>query len=482
MTGRWPPSPQRLPCREPACDRRPPPLLVVLGLALNVARLAGPFTDGQAGNCGAMFAIFARNEQALGLAQTRGVPVVNPVPPASMAGAEVYAHHPPGLPWLVMLAAHLPLEVETAGRLVALLAFLAATLLVADFGARLAGPGAALAAGLIMLALPAGRHDATLVNYETVALPALLLLLRALRLGVGRPWLAAALAALMDWVALLPLLLGPGAAGRRAWGRALALAVALGAGWLLWARTVAPAAAGGALAQGLAATFLAPGFRAGAWATALAGHLAALYGWALLPAALALPALPRQAPELRGVLLRLLAIGALNVAVFAQHATGHEHFALLLLPWVALSVATLLFPGTPAGGPPRALALGALAALLAASTWQAQRQAPDRARVEQAALADGLRAATPEQAVYVRPGGASFVLLERAQRQVAAPQGVGSVEDARAGVAAWRARFALPADWPAWIALAPGEAAPAWAAELGPPRAAGDWRLLPLPP
>ena len=110
------------------------------------------------------------------------------------------------------------------------------------------------------------------------------------------------------------------------------------------------------------------------------------------------------------------------------------------------------------------------------------QQGPARARTDQAALADGLRAVAPAEAVYVRPAGAPFVFLHRAQRHVAAPQGVASLEDARAGVGAWRARFALPADWPAYVALAPGEEPPAWAAGLGPPREAGDWRLLLLPP
>ncbi|HEX5009641.1 MAG TPA: hypothetical protein VFY71_04505 [Planctomycetota bacterium] len=454
-------------------------LLVALGLALNVTRLAGPFTDGQAGNCGAMFAIFARNEQALGLAQTHAVPVVNPVPPPSAATAEFYAHHPPGLPWLVMLASHLPLAAETSARLVALLAFLAATLLLADLGARLAGPGAALAGGVLMLALPAGRHDALLVNYETVALPALLLLLRALRLGVGRPWLASSLAALADWVALLPLLFGPGAAGRRAWLRALVAAAVVAAGCTLLARSVSSQAAGGALAQGLAATFLSPEFRGAAWATAMRGHLVALYGWALLPAAISVLALPRRSAPLRGVLVQLLLVGALNVAVFAQHATGHEHFSLLLLPWVALSVATLLFPGTAAGGPARGLALAALAGLLGLSTWQAAAQQPARSGTDQAMLADSLRAATPEHSVLVRPDGAAFVFLHRAQRYVT-PLPVASRDQARAAASDYRRRFGLPDAWLAYVALAPGELPPAWLEGAPEQARTGGWRLVPL--
>jgi len=457
-------------------------LLAVLGLLLAAPRLSGPFTDGQAGNCGALFALFERNARVLGLAATHGVPVVNPVPPADSAHAEFYAHHPPGLPWLVMLAGRAPgLSVEASSRLVALACFLLSTLLLADLAARLAGPGAALAAGLLMLLLPAGRHDATLVNYETVAVPALLALLRSLRLGLGQAWRAAALAALLDWVALLPLLSGPGAAGRRAWWRALGAAGAVVLGFALLARSVAPAAAGGTAAQALGATFLAPDFDAQAWFAALRAHPTALYGWALLPAALGLLALPRQAAALRGVLLALLATGAFNVLVFAKHSTGHEHFWLLLLPWVSLSTATLLFPGTLAGGPPRSLALGVLAAVLAAGTWQAQQQAPERTRTDQAALADRFALETPVEAIYVRPAGAPLVFLQRAQRHVV-PAPAGSAAEARAAAEAWRARFGLPATWPVLLALAPGESEPGWAAAVPTLRAADGICLRELTP
>ena len=53
-------------------------VLALLVLALHVPDLGGPFRDGQRGNCGAMFALFARNAGALGWVETGGVPVVNP--------------------------------------------------------------------------------------------------------------------------------------------------------------------------------------------------------------------------------------------------------------------------------------------------------------------------------------------------------------------------------------------------------------------
>jgi hypothetical protein len=457
-------------------------LLAVLGVALSAPRLAGPFTDGQAGNCGAMFALFERNAGALGLLATRGVPVVNPVAPDGVERAEFYAHHPPGLPWLVVLAVRTSgLPVETASRLVALASFLLSTLLLADLAARLSGHGAALAAGLLMLLLPAGRHDATLVNYETVAVPALLALLRALRLGRGRPWLAAAAAALLDWVALLPLLFGPGAAGRRAWWRAVGAAGLVLLAFALLVRSVAPAAAGGTAVQALGATFLAPDFEARAWLAALRTHPAALYGWALVPAALGLLAWTRLAQPLRGVLLALLAVGALNVLVFARHATGHEHFWLMLQPWVALSTATLLFPGTPAGGPPRALALAVLAGVLAAAARQAARQAPERTRTTQAELADRFAREAPEQAVFVRPAGAPLVFLQRAQRHVL-PTPAASIAAALAAASDWRTRFGLPATWPVLLVLADGEPAPPWSPAPHAPAVGEGFTFIPLAP
>jgi hypothetical protein len=454
-------------------------LLVVLGALLNAPRLAGPLTDGQSGNCGAMFALFERNEKALGLLATHGVPVLNLVPPTGAQTVDYYAHHPPGLPWLVMLAGRLPMAIELASRLVALALFLAATLLLADLAARLASPGAALAAGLLMLALPAGRFEATLVNYEVVALPALLLLLRVQLLGVGPPRTAAALAALTDWIALLPLLAGPRAAGRRTWLSMLGVAAVVVVGTMLLARTVSSAATGDTLPQALRTTFLAPDFSAAAWISGLHAHMAAFYGWALLPALLSLLALPRQPAPRRRALLWLLGIGLFNVVVFARHATDHEHFSLPLLPWVALSIATLLFPGEPARGPSRGVALGVLVAVLGVSTWWAQVGMPSRTQTTQSELAAALRAGAPQEAVYVRPAGASFVFLYGAGRQVA-PLPAGSLQQARDAVATMRQRFHLPESWPGWLAIAPGESVPAWAVPLGAPQAAGAWRLLRL--
>ena len=454
-------------------------LLVAVGLATQGGRLAGPFPDGQQGNCDAMFAIFARNEHVLGAWATHATPVVNPVPPATLAAAEFYTHHPPGLPWLVMLASHAPAPIETTSRIVALIAFLAAVLLLADIATRLAGRRAGVAAGLLALLLPAGLHHGLLVNYETVALPAVLLLLRALVLGVGSPALAGLLAGLMDWVGLLPLLfllrLRP---GRRWW---LAAAAACGgvAATAVLAHLATATAESGTASQALATTFLARDFNAAAWLLALRDHLTTLYGWALLPAVLALFLLPRRAPLLRRCLLLLLAIGLFNVMVFALHATGHEHFSLLLQPYIVLATATLLFPRDEAARPPTWIGLVLLLVLLALGVQQYWRAAPGRQSVRQSELAADFHTASAPDVVYIRPDGAPFVFLYRAERNVA-PGRADSMADALASVAAYRERFDLP-DARGQVAVANDEAVPGWLAGRPPVAQAGGFRFYELP-
>jgi hypothetical protein len=455
-------------------------VLALVGVALHAGRLTGPFTDGQTGNCGAMFAIFARNEYALGgLLATHGVPIVNPVPPPSLAQAEFYTHHPPGLPWAVMLAGRLPLAIETAGRLVALLATLATALLVADLASRLAGWRAALAAGLFALALPAGLHDGLLVNYETVALPGALLLLRALLFDVGRPAVAGLLAALADWVALLPLLLCWRGSRRSRWLQAAGAAALVVALFGVVAREVAPSSAAETLAQARGSSLLAADFTWSAWASAVADHVWTFYG---LAACMALAGLAvarlRGASRLTGVLLRLLAFGALNLVLFARHATGHEHYVLLLLPFVALGTATLLFPRDEAARPPAALGAVLAGALLLLGGQQYRDDAPARAATGQAELADRFRAVSSDGEIYVRPTGASFVFLHRAERHVS-PNPVDSPEAARAAAESYRERFDLGA-LPAFVVLAPGEPVPEWLAALGSPEAREGFRFAPL--
>jgi len=451
-----------VPTTRPGLTRGRIALIAVLALALHVGGLAGPFTDGQNGNCGAMFALFARNVQALGFFATHGVPVVNPVPPAGVADAEFYSHHPPGLPWLVMLSSLLPLDIEPAARLVALLATLATALLLADLATRLAGRHAGLAAAVLALALPAGLHHGLLVNYETLAMLAMLALLRGILLERPRTWLLAALAALADYVALLPLVLAVRVPPRRLWWAAVAAAMVVLCAGALLARSARPAAVGDVLAQGLATTFLAPDFHAAEWLAAMREHLLALYGWALLPALVALGLLSRRSALLQRALLALLAIGVLNVTLFARHATGHEHFSLLLLPYVVLATATLLFPREQAASPPAAVGTLLLVVVLTLSWQQFRSETPTRASTIQARLADSLRLATTtaSDTIYVRPSGAGFVFLQRCERYVV-PGGATSYAAAEQAARAYAERFNLDLATFA-VAIAPGESAPEW--------------------
>jgi len=425
-----------------------------------------------------MFSIFARNAQALGMAATHAVPVVNPVPPPDTATAVFYAHHPPGLPWLVMLADRVVQPVEFAGRLIALLATLASALLLADIGTRLSGRDAGFAAGVLALSLPAGLHHGLLVNYETVAIPGLLLLVRSLALGVGRPWLAGLGAAFADWISLLPLLLSLRSRPGRRWLGAAIAAGLLTVVTMVLSRTAAPASTSETLAQAVGTSFLAPDFTWSAWADAMGAHLPALFGWSLLTAALATCVIPLRSPRLRRVLVWLLVTGVINVVLFGRHATGHEHFSLLLLPFVALGTATLVFPCAELpSGRTRAGVL-ALAVLLALGWWQFREAEPGRTQTHQAALADAFREVAAEGDVHARPGGASFVFLHRAARHVL-PGPVGGVDGARAALAAYRDRFGL-AGAPGHVALAPDDAVPAWLAALGPPVERNGWRFFAL--
>ncbi|MHC5212877.1 MAG: hypothetical protein ACYTG2_19395, partial [Planctomycetota bacterium] len=393
-----------------------------------------------------------------------------------------YTHHPPGLPWLVMLAGRLPVPIETAARLVALLATLATTLLLADLGCRLAGRRAGLAAGSLALLLPAGLHDGLLVNYETVAVPATLALVRALLLGQGSAILAGVAAAFADWIALVPLLIALRGVPRRRWWAAAGAGGACVAVFVALGRLVAPGAGGETLAQAVGASILARDFEAGPWIAAQGRHVLALYGVALVPAAIGLIQLAwRRAPAQRArVLLWLTGIGVLNVTLFARHATGHEHYALLLLPAVVLSTATLLFPRDEKARPPAPLALLILLVVLACSWAQARGDSDARTHTGQAALADRFAAVTSTDRVYVRPGGASFVFLHRAARHVH-PRPVASAAAASEAGQAYGERFGL-GPVPIEIVVVDGEDVPVWVAALGPPRRAGGFRFYPAAP
>jgi len=474
------PTPSATPDREPSGLRTPACLLLgLVAAALFVPRLAGPFTDGQQGNCGAMFAIMERNARALGWAATWGVPVLNPVPPAATGPLETYSHHPPGLPWAVMLAGSLPWTIETTSRLVALVLTLCSCWLLADLGARLAGARAGVVAGLLMLLLPAGLHHGLLVNYETITLPALLYLLRLLTLGRGHALVAGLFAGLADWIALLPLLLVLRTPRRR---RLIAAAggLAVIAGTFALAHSVTPTSTGETLFQALEATFLGSHFVVSAWVEALGRHLWTLYSLAIVPAALAVVLLPRTTAALRQVLLVLLGCGVSNIVVFAHHSTSHEHFSLLLLPYVALSTATLLFPGSAGTRPRPALATAATVLLLAAAAVQTHDAWPGRHRTWQAERADALADVSDHGSLHLFPEGAPLVFLHRAERHVW-PGPVSDLPSARSAVIAFGQRFGPP-DLPVRVVVDADTEPPAWLAAFGPGERHGRFQMWDLPP
>jgi len=479
------------PVQTPAPPRGPSPrvllLLLAVALALRVPELRGPFTDGLRGDCGAFFAIMARNAHALGLSRTHAIPIVDPVPPATLEAAEWYTHHPPGLPLLVTLASTLPVavEVEVAARLVALALGLVSLLLVADLTARTLGPRAALASGLAMLLLPAGLHHGLLVNYETVAMPAAIAIVRALVLGARPPVLAGLglVAALCDWIAMLPLVATPPWRIGRARAAGLLGAAAGVGGLALVHRTRVEGSLRETLGHAVGATPLAPDFSAGAWLAALGGHGLALFGPMLLalPLLVARPPFGARAPAaLRRALGGLLIVAAANVVLFARHATGHEVYALPFLPPCALLLGWLAHPGPREARARRrgaTLRAAAVALVLVAGVGQALAARPERNGRRQATLADAFARVTTTDAVYLTPSGVPLVFLHRAARHVS-PYGARDLEQARARLEALRARHDLgprpgrvfvpeDAPWPAWMGAPP------------PPR--GGFRIAPLP-
>lgn len=456
---------------HPGLPRALGAVLVLVVALFHAPGLDGPLRDGQGGNCGAMFALFARNAEAVGWLPSRGVPIVNPVPPGAGETTVHYAHHPPGLPWLVELSSAISGELVVGARVVALLLTLASVWLLADTVARAASLGAGLAAGALLAGLPSGWHHGLLVNYETVALPPLLLVVRATVLGRGSGLVAGALAGLADYIALVPLLFTArraterGERGRR-WRRSLATGLGVVVAWGLVARSVAPGSLGETLHQAALTTPLAPDFTWPAWLDAAAAHLGALYGWALVPAVVGagfVLARGGRAAQLVGV---LVGVGAFNVVVFGRHAIGHEHFWLLFAPGVAASLGAALPAGLGTRGEVGRAVL--VLSVLAVSALAALDASPARAATRQTERARDLAALTEPSpdapVVYVLPSGASLVFLAAAERHVAT-QPVADVDAARATAAALRARLGLAPG--ATVVVTPNDAeVPAWATSL----------------
>lgn len=446
-------------------------VLVALTVLMHAGDVDGPLRDGQGGNCGAMFSLFARNVEAVGWVASSGVPIVNPVPPAAGETAVYYAHHPPGLPWLVSAGSALSGEPIVGPRLLALLLTLCSVWLMADVVSRAAGRGAGLAAGALLAALPSGWHHGLLVNYETIALPPLLLVVRVVLFGRGSALLAGALAGLADYIALVPLGLSVGVAfgkheRRRGWWVTLAAGLAVLVIWSLASRRVAPGSLAETLAQAVATTPFAPDFTWPLWLDAARSHLGALFGWALVPAALGLVVTLLRGGIAARLVALLAAVGAFNVVVFGRHAIGHEHFWLLLAPAVAAAIATLVPTTDERSGRIGRVAL--VGAVLALSAHQAREAAPARHATRQSDLGHALATLAPLKpdapTVYVTPNGAPLVFLSAAERHVASAP-VGDVATARAVAGALRSRLGLPAGDVALV-LPADQTTPAWATDL----------------
>ena len=446
--------------------------LALLMLAIHAGSLAGPLRDGQGGNCAAMFAIMTRNVEHVGWAATRGVPLVNPVPPRPGESLVPYAHHPPGLPWLLAAAARLPLALHTAERLVALALWILSVLLVADLAQRVATPRAGWAAGLALALLPAGVLDGLLVNYESVALPCVLGLTRALLLGRGGVSAWAAAAALTDWIGLAPLALAAAWAPRRRTLTGLVVGGAAAVAALLHGRMLGAGTTAETLGQALAATFLGPDFQWAAWARAWLSGAGTLFGLALPCALLAFIGAPARR---RQVLFVLLGVGLLNVSLFAHHASSHEHFWLLFAPFVALALGCLAFPHERRSWVAGLVVLG----VLLASSWISAWELPGaRQTHRQSDRAQAFAAVSDPRAVHVTPQGVPLVFLEAAARHVL-PQPLGAAADARTAAEAYARRFAL-VEAPRFVFVHDGDAVPDWVAGLGPSQRRGDYRFWSL--
>jgi hypothetical protein len=156
-------------------------------------------------------------------------------------------------------------------------------------------------------------------------------------------------------------------------------------------------------------------------------------------------------------------MGSFNVAVFARHATGHEHFSLLFLPYVAMSTASLLFASR------RTTALvpnAALVILVGLSWWQASQEHEVRSQTYQAEQAERFAGTTDQTVIYLRPQGVSLVFLYTAERHVVGFP-ASTLEEARRQVAEYRRRFGEH-DLTVQLFVVEGDEVPRWFRKLTP--------------
>jgi hypothetical protein len=164
--------------------------LLLLALVPRVRDLAQPFDRGFEGYQGAFHAIAAANYEGLGMNATQGFPVLNIDIPESRQEWFMYTNHPPATPLLAWASLKLmgppgwaetwsaggtPVGIEAPMRLPFFVLHMLG-LLALWYLARMAfGTQVALLSLALMASVPVSAMYGTLVNVETVSLPALLL-------------------------------------------------------------------------------------------------------------------------------------------------------------------------------------------------------------------------------------------------------------------------------------------------------------------
>lgn len=208
----------RSPTARSACERVGG-WCVLLLLALYAAgltqRLTAPWSGMHDWN-GAFYSQLSRNllRYPFDVHHGMGVLAVGAdVPP--VGERDRYAHHPPGLVWLIAGTFRLFGESEATARVVPIAASLASLWMLIGLAARRAGRERALCAGLVFALMPMNVYFGRMVNHEAVCLCLMLAAVRAWQAaGPGRPaatrafaltgWGAAIVALIWtDWIGVL---------------------------------------------------------------------------------------------------------------------------------------------------------------------------------------------------------------------------------------------------------------------------------------
>ncbi|MED5330877.1 MAG: hypothetical protein VX916_06260, partial [Planctomycetota bacterium] len=332
--------------------------------------------------------------------------------------------------------------------------------------ARMGGQVRGIIAGGLFLLLPAGLHHGLLVNYETIALPAVLLLTRNILLKKKSGLATGIFAGLADYVALTPLVFTARSSSTNPFWRKACLG-GLGVTLFLIAisRFQAPGSWSETLGQATGASFLATDFSLQNWLGFGGSSLWALFGWALPLASLGIVILCRHQGKTRKVLRVLLLTALFNVTVFAHHATTHEHYWLFFALPVALSIALLPLPPLHK----KYAVSNALLALLVIGLGfiQAKNEWDTWGATKQADRADAFSQVADPDLIYLHPDGLPLVFLHRAQRHAVARE-VRSLNQAKELVQSYREQVGLDG-MQAAIFLERGRPVPPWLAAVTTP-------------